>query len=69
MPPLTKKLAEKLVKGTVAIAISERLAFEKLAIHTDAQKACVKQQDGSQCTIPSGGLMTVEAALQKLERK
>ncbi len=67
--PTTRKLLAPLLKGTIAIATSEGLAYEKLAIRTDAQKERAKRQNGTRRTFPSGGLMTVEEALARLEKE
>ncbi len=69
MSQSTRELVTSYLKGSIGMATSEGLAYEKLAIKTDAHKERAKRQNGTRRTFPSSGLMTVEEALERIEKE
>ncbi len=69
MSPSLRRHLTPFLKGAVALATSESLAYQQLSVRTDAQHEQAKRQQKTRQTLPTCGVMTVEDAKRKVKEK
>jgi hypothetical protein len=69
MPEHCRALLAPFLKGSVALATSEALAYQQLETRTDAQNERAKRQQRTKKVLPTFGVVTVEDAKRKIKEQ
>ncbi len=67
MSPSVRRSLLRFLKGAVALATSESLAFQQLTIQTDAQHERAQRQQKTRQTLPKCGVITFEDAKRRVK--
>ncbi len=69
MPANYRIFLAPFLKGAVELATSESLAYQQLAVRTEAQSAHAKRQQSTKKVLPTCGVITVEDAKRKIREE